>query len=96
MAGNSFQSSYCRGDGLNSMRRFLGGLSLLTAIRDVYKRQEETVSKLRKEYAGIHIIGYRDGYIKANEERERLIKDIKMCIRDSIICGFLKKGKNKI
>ena len=25
---------------------------------------------------GIHIIGYRDGYIKANEERERLIKDI--------------------
>ena len=37
---------------------------------------EETVSKLRKEYAGIHIIGYRDGYIKANEERERLIKDI--------------------
>ena len=37
---------------------------------------EETVSKLHKEYAGIRIVGYRDGYIKTNEEQERLIKDI--------------------
>lgn len=37
---------------------------------------EETVAKLRKEHEGIRIIGYRDGYIKTNEEREQLIADI--------------------
>lgn len=37
---------------------------------------EETVTKLRQEYKGIRIVGYRDGYIKANEEKQKLLEDI--------------------
>lgn len=37
---------------------------------------EETVEKLRKEYSGINIAGYRNGYIKSEEEKQRLIDDI--------------------
>lgn len=37
---------------------------------------EETVEKLCREYKGICIVGYRDGYIKTNEEKQRLIADI--------------------
>jgi len=37
---------------------------------------EETVAKLRKEFKGINIVGYRDGYIKSNDEKEALIADI--------------------
>lgn len=37
---------------------------------------EETVSKLKQEFNGIQIIGYRDGYINTEEEKERLIADI--------------------
>ena len=37
---------------------------------------EETVAKLRQEYPGINIIGYRDGYLKSDDEKERLIEDI--------------------
>lgn len=37
---------------------------------------EETVNKLQKEYPGIKIVGYRDGYIKTDEEREQTIDDI--------------------
>lgn len=37
---------------------------------------EETVDKLRKEFEGINIIGYRDGYFKNNNDQEKLIQDI--------------------
>lgn len=37
---------------------------------------KETADKLRKEYEGIRIVGYRDGYIKTEEEKQRLIADI--------------------
>lgn len=37
---------------------------------------EETVSKLRTEFDGIKIVGYRNGYIKNEEERKELIDDI--------------------
>ncbi len=37
---------------------------------------EETVTKLKKEYIGINIVGYRNGYIKTDEERSQLIQDI--------------------
>lgn len=37
---------------------------------------EETVEKLRREYPGINIAGYRNGYIKSEEEKQRLIDDI--------------------
>lgn len=36
----------------------------------------ETVSKLKQEYPGIVLIGYRDGYLKTEEERRKLIEDI--------------------
>lgn len=37
---------------------------------------EVTVTKLRKEFPGISIVNYRNGYIKTREEREALLKDV--------------------
>ena len=37
---------------------------------------DETITKLKQEYEGIKILGYRNGYIKTDEEREALIEDI--------------------
>ena len=37
---------------------------------------EETVSKLRREYPGINIAGYRNGYIRSDEERRDLIDTV--------------------
>lgn len=45
---------------------------LVGAKREVI---EETVNKLKQEYPGINIVGYRDGYLK-DGDKERLIDDI--------------------
>lgn len=37
---------------------------------------DATVAKLKKEFPGINISGYRNGYLKTEEERNELIKDI--------------------
>lgn len=37
---------------------------------------EATVTKLKKEFAGINITNYRDGYIKSDAEKQALIEDI--------------------
>lgn len=37
---------------------------------------DATVKKLKKEFAGINIIGYRNGYIKTDDEHNALIADI--------------------
>ena len=37
---------------------------------------DETVSKLRREYPGINIAGYRNGYINSDEERRDLIDTV--------------------
>lgn len=37
---------------------------------------EETVEKLRAQYPDIRIVGYRNGYLKTDEERASLIDDI--------------------
>ena len=37
---------------------------------------EETVFKLRVEYPNIQILGYRNGYLKRDEEKQALIEDI--------------------
>ncbi len=37
---------------------------------------DETVNKLKEEFEGINIIGYRNGYIKSEDERNTLIKDV--------------------
>lgn len=36
----------------------------------------EVVEKLKEEYPDINIVGYRDGYIKTDEERNALIDDV--------------------
>ena len=37
---------------------------------------DETIAKLKKEFKGIIILGYRNGYIKTDEERDALIQEI--------------------
>lgn len=37
---------------------------------------EETVTRLRKEFAGIHIVGYRNGYLTDDAQRSQLIDDV--------------------
>lgn len=37
---------------------------------------EETVAKLKVDFPGIRIVGYRDGYLKSEQERLDLITDI--------------------
>lgn len=37
---------------------------------------EETVEKLRKEFDSINIVGWRNGYLKSDEEQQALIEDI--------------------
>lgn len=37
---------------------------------------DEVVDKLKEEYPGINIVGYRDGYIKDDVERQALIDDV--------------------
>lgn len=37
---------------------------------------EKTVSQLKQDYPEISIVGYRDGYIKTEEEKRQLIEDI--------------------
>lgn len=37
---------------------------------------EETVSKLKKEFPDINIVGYRNGYLKSDEEKTALLADI--------------------
>lgn len=37
---------------------------------------DATVEKLRKEFKGINIVGYRNGYIKTDEEKAAIIADI--------------------
>lgn len=37
---------------------------------------QEVTEKLNKEYEGIRIVGFRDGYIRTDEERKQLIEDV--------------------
>ena len=37
---------------------------------------EETVAKLKKQFEGIHIVGFRNGYISSENEKKALIADI--------------------
>ena len=60
----------------------------LDIIRESYKEKsfyliggkqeviEDTIDKLKREYEGINILGYRNGYIKSDEERNALIQDV--------------------
>ena len=60
----------------------------LDIIRERYKEKsfylvggkqeviDETIKKLKADYKGINIVGYRNGYIKTEEERNALIQDV--------------------
>lgn len=37
---------------------------------------ENTIQQLRKEFSGIQIVGYRNGYIQSEEEKNHLIGDV--------------------
>lgn len=37
---------------------------------------DDTVAKLREEFKGINIVGFRNGYIKTDQERNALIQDV--------------------
>jgi len=37
---------------------------------------EKTVSQLKQEYPEVNIVGYRNGYLKSEEEKQKLILDI--------------------
>lgn len=53
---------------------------------------EETVAKLEREFPGIRIVGYRDGYIKTEEERQNLIDDVAAKKPDAV---FVAMGSPK-
>lgn len=67
----------------------IAGCELWLSIVERYYRQktfylvgakqeviEETVAKLRREFEGIRIIGFRNGYLTSDEDRNALIADI--------------------
>lgn len=51
-----------------------------------------TVSKLKADFEGINILGYRNGYIKTEEERSKLIEDIELKKPDIV---FVAMGSPK-
>lgn len=53
---------------------------------------DETISKLKEEFTGINIVGYRNGYIKTDEERNQLIHDISQLKPDVV---FVAMGSPK-
>tara|TARA_B100001741_G_scaffold283546_1_gene258560 strand:+ start:7553 stop:8251 length:699 start_codon:yes stop_codon:yes gene_type:complete len=53
---------------------------------------ERTVEKLKKEFSGINILNFRNGYIKNDKEKTDLIKDIKTLKPDVV---FVAMGSPK-
>ena len=53
---------------------------------------DETINKLKEEFTGINIVGYRNGYIKTDEERNQLIHDISQLKPDVV---FVAMGSPK-
>ena len=53
---------------------------------------EETVEKLTKEFEGINILNYRNGYVKTEQEKIDLIQDIKTLKPDVV---FVAMGSPK-
>lgn len=77
-----------RGKGYKNVCKIPGCELWLKIVRHFYQKKTfyligakpqvigETIDKLKREFNGIRIVGYRDGYIKTNEEKEQLITDI--------------------
>ncbi|MEY8589974.1 WecB/TagA/CpsF family glycosyltransferase [Butyricimonas hominis] len=75
--------------GYNKVIKIAGCELWLRIIKEYYKEGktfyliggkqeviERTVAKLKKEFLGIQIVNYRNGYIKTKEERQVLIQDV--------------------
>ena len=79
---------YCDGAGAQMACKIPGCELWLKIITRFYREKtfylvggkqqiiNETVEKLRFEYEDIQIVGYRNGYIKTDEEKRQLIDDI--------------------
>jgi UDP-N-acetyl-D-mannosaminouronate:lipid I N-acetyl-D-mannosaminouronosyltransferase len=53
---------------------------------------QQTISKLKSEYPSIKVVGYRNGYIKTEEEKQALINDIALKKPDVV---FVAMGSPK-
>lgn len=74
--------------GIPEAARIAGCDLWLEIVRQSYKEKnfyliggkqeviDETIAKLRQEFEDIKILGYRNGYIKTDEERQALIDDV--------------------
>lgn len=49
---------------------------------------DATISKLRLEFPGIHIISYRNGYFHSEKEKSLLIDDVATCKPDVVFVGM--------
>ena len=77
-----------RKKGAKNVRKIAGCELWLKIIAKFYKEKsfyliggkqqviENTIDKLKKEFEGINIVGFRNGYIKTEEEKNNLIADI--------------------
>ena len=48
----------------------------------------ETVVKLKKQFKGINILNYRDGFIKSNKEQKELYEDVVNCKPDVVLVAM--------
>lgn len=74
--------------GLHDAVRIAGCDLWLEIIKESYKKKtfyliggrqdviDDTINKLKSEYEGISIVGYRNGYIQTAEERAAVIQDV--------------------
>lgn len=53
---------------------------------------DQTITKLKEDFPGINIVGYRNGYIKTEQEKEALKEDIKRTEPDIV---FVAMGSPK-
>lgn len=61
---------------LKIVRTLYSGPSTFYLVGGKQEVINATVAKLRAEFSGIHIAGYRNGYIRTDEERQALIADV--------------------
>ena len=48
----------------------------------------KTVTKLKKQFKGINILNYRDGYIKSNKEKDTLCNDVSILKPDIVLVAM--------
>lgn len=56
----------------------------------------DTIARLRKDFPGINIVGYRDGYIRSAEERAALIDDVAAKAPDFVFVAMGSPTQEKL